>query len=100
MAKKENLTRVEEEMFKFLRSSFAMSRHSLKAEFGRFLEKIKHHERDRFETRAFAYLDLVSWVESKVYMKPMSEIIREKYLNSKKRHYVGEETVTQAETVK
>ena len=90
MAKKENLTRVEEEMFKFLRTSFHMSRHSIKAEFEKFLEKIRHFEADRFETRAFAYLDLVSWVESKVYQKPMSEIIRQKYLDSKKRHYTDE----------
>jgi hypothetical protein len=89
MAKKETLTRVEEEMFKFLRTSFQTSRHSLKAEFEKFLEKIKHFEKNRFETRAFAYLDLVSWVESKVYQKPMSEIIREKYKLSRKRVYIG-----------
>jgi len=64
-----------------------MSRHSLKAEFEKFLEKIRHFEKNRFEARAFAYLDLVSWVESKVYQKPMSEIIRDKYLNSKERVY-------------
>jgi hypothetical protein len=59
----------------------------LKAEFEKFLEKIKHFEKNRFETRAFAYLDLISWVESKVSQKPMSEIIREKYQNSRKRIY-------------
>jgi len=89
MAKKENLTRVEEEMFKFLRRTFHASRHTLKAEFEKFLEKIKHFEKNRFETRAFAYLDIISWVESKVYQKPMSEIIREKYLNSRKRRYTS-----------
>jgi hypothetical protein len=87
MAKKQNLTRVEEEMFKFLRNSFHTSRYTLKAEFEKFLEKIKHFEKNRFETRAFAYLDLISWVESKVSQKPMSEIIREKYQNSRKRIY-------------
>ena len=90
MAKKETLTRVEEEMFKFLRSSFGATRSALKAEFEKFLEKIKRFEKNRFETRAFAYLDLISWVESKVYMKPMSDIISEKYRNGKKRIYAGE----------
>ena len=89
MAKKETLTRVEEEMFKFLRTSFQASRNTLKAEFEKFLDKIKHFERNRFETRVFAYLDLVSWVESKVYQKPMSEIIHEKYKSSRKRVYTG-----------
>jgi len=87
MAKMENLTVVEEEMFKFLRASFHLSRHKLRQELEEFLHKIKHLEKNRFETRAFAYLDIISWVESKVYQKPMSEIIYQKYLKSKKRVY-------------
>jgi hypothetical protein len=92
MAKKENLTRVEEEMFKFLRSSFNASRHTIRTEFEKFLQKIKKFEKNRFEARAFAYLDIISWVESKVYQKPMSDIIREKYLKSRKRTYKMAET--------
>lgn len=87
MAKKENLTVVEEEIFKFLRNSFHVSRHALKVEFEKFLQKTKQLEKSRFETRAFAYLDIISWVESKVYKKTMGEIIHEKYLNSRKRIY-------------
>ena len=85
MAKKENLTVLEEEMFKFLRTSFQLPRHKLKAELEIFLQKIKKFERSRFETRAFAYLDIISWVEGKVYAKPMGTIINEKYLKSKHR---------------
>lgn len=91
MAKMENLTVIEEEMFKFLRNSFHVSRHSVKAELEKFLQKTKKLEKNRFETRAFAYLDIISWVESKVYNKPMSAIIHEKYLESKKRHYTETE---------
>jgi hypothetical protein len=87
MAKMENLTVVEEEMFKFLRASFHLSRHKLKQELEQFLHKIKHLEKNRFETRAFAYLDIISWVESKVYQKTMSEIIYNKFLERKKRNY-------------
>jgi hypothetical protein len=87
MAKRERLTKVEEEMFRFLRTSFITSRNSLKEEFEKFLQKIRQFEGNRFEARAFAYLDLVSWVESKVYRKPMSEIISEKYRKAKKRLY-------------
>ncbi|HVU98281.1 MAG TPA: hypothetical protein VHE34_23820 [Puia sp.] len=85
MAKRERLTRVEEEMFRFLRTSFQTSRAGLRAEFEKFLGKIKHFEGNRYEARAFAYLDLVSWVESKVYQRPMSEIIAEKYRSSKRK---------------
>ncbi len=87
MAKRERLTKVEEEMFRFLRTSFSTSRSSLKAEFEKFLVKIRKFEGNRYEARAFAYLDLVSWVESKVSQKPMSEIIGEKYRKGKKRSY-------------
>jgi len=74
-------------MFRFLRSSFGVSPRLLKPELEKFLHKIKHLEDSRFETRAFAYLDIISWVESKVYNKTMSEIIQEKYLKSPKRKY-------------
>ena len=87
MAKMENLTVVEEEMFKFLRNSFHVSARKLKPEFEKFLQKIKQFEKSRFETRSFAYLDVISWVESKVYEKTMGEVIHEKYLKSRKRKY-------------
>lgn len=88
MAKMKNLTVVEEEMFRFIRHSFGVSPRKMKPELEKFLHKIKHLEKDRFETRAFAYLDIISWVESKVYEKPMAEIINEKYLKSRKRKYI------------
>jgi hypothetical protein len=85
MAKKENLTVIEEAMFRFIRHSIPLSPRQLKPELEKFLHTIKHLEKNRFETRAFAYLDIISWVESKVYGKPMSEIIHEKYLQSKRK---------------
>lgn len=85
MAKMENLTVVEEEMFRFLRNSFQMPAKEVKTALKEFLQKIKHYEKSRFETRAFAYLDVISWVESKVYGKTMSTIINDKYLASKRK---------------
>ena len=87
MAKMKNLTVVEEEMFRFLRRSFNVSPRELKPELERFLDTIKHLEKNRFETRSFAYLDVISWVEGKVNSKPMSEVIQEKYFKRKKRSY-------------
>ncbi len=80
MAKMENLSLVEEEVFKFLRKSFHVSPKNLQSEFEKLLEKLKQFEKSRFETRAFVYLDIISWLESKVYNKPVYEIIRDKYL--------------------
>ena len=87
MAKMQNLTIVEEAMFKFLRNSFQLSRQKLKPELFFFLGSIKGLEKNRFQTRSFAYLDIISWVESKVYEKPVGTIIGEKYLQQKKRNY-------------
>ena len=87
MAKKQNVTVLEEEMFKFLRHSFQLPRSKFKSELETFLQKIKKFEKSRFETRAFAYLDIISWVESKVYQKPMATIIHDKYIQSRKRAY-------------
>ncbi|HEX6845955.1 MAG TPA: hypothetical protein VF144_03200 [Chitinophagaceae bacterium] len=89
MAKMKNLTVVEEEMFRFLRQSFNVSPKKIKPELEKFLDKIKHLEKNRFETRSFAYLDIISWVESKVYNKPMGDVIFEKYLNRKKRNLLS-----------
>jgi len=85
MAKMKNLTAVEEAMFKFLRQSIPLSPRQLKPEFEKLLHTIKHLENDRFQTRSFAYIDIISWVESKVYNKPMAAVIHEKYVSSKRR---------------
>lgn len=85
MAKMKNLTIVEEAIFSFLRHSFKVKTKLLKPELEDFLKKIKHLEKNRFETRSFAYLDVISWAESKVYERPMEEIIHAKYIKSRHR---------------
>jgi len=85
MAKMKNLTVVEEEMFKFFRKSFQISRKEIKSELEKLLSKIKHLEYNHIETRSFAYLDIISWLESKLQDKTMSEIIHTKYLKRKDR---------------
>lgn len=84
-ARMKNLTIVEEAIFTFLRHSFTVKASLLKPELEQFLKKIKHLEKNRFETRSFAYLDVISWVESKIYDKPMEEIIHQKYMKSRHR---------------
>ena len=83
MAKMQNLSLVEEAMFQFLRKSFYLSANKLKPEFEKLLSTIKQYEKSKFETRAFAYLDIISWLESKVENKPVYDIIRQKYLAGK-----------------
>ena len=85
MAKMENLSLVEEEIFKFLRKSFNVTPDRLRPEFEKLLEKLKKYEKNRFETRAFVYLDIISWLESKIQNVPVQDVIREKYLSGKRR---------------
>ena len=85
MSRMENLTVVEEEMFKFLRDNVYESAGKLKPGLKKLLQKIKLFEKNRYETRVFSYLDIISWVESKVYDKPMSAVILEKYAASRHR---------------
>ncbi len=85
MAKMQGLSQVEEEIFRFLRKSFKLTPVELKPEFGKLAEKLKKYEKSRFETRAFVYLDIISWLESKIKNVPVQNIIREKYLSGHRR---------------
>lgn len=85
MTKMENLTALEEEILKFLRRSFYISRSKMKEELEMFLQKIQQFEKNRYQTRVFVYLDIISWVKSKVYNKTVAEIIKEKYNSEKRR---------------
>ncbi|MGB5007956.1 MAG: hypothetical protein WBO39_13540 [Ferruginibacter sp.] len=85
MSRMENLTVVEEEMFRFLRNNVYETAAKLKPGLQNLLQNIKQFEKNRYETRVFSYLDIISWVESKVYDKPMSEVVFEKYLKSRHR---------------
>ncbi len=82
MSKMENLSTVEEEIFSFLRKSFRLSPRQLKPQFETLLSSLKPLEKNRLESRAFMYLDIISWLESKINNKPVQSIIREKYLAS------------------
>ena len=79
MAKMQNLTNTELEILKFLRRTFQIPPFQMKSELEVFLQKIKKLEAERYQTRVFVYLDIVAWVEHKVYNKSMSAVIGERY---------------------
>jgi len=95
MARMENLSKVEEEVFTFLRRSFRVGAHALKPEFEKLLETLKKYERNPLETRAFSYLDIISWMESKIHHVNVQDVIREKYLLGKKDSSIKSETNNQ-----
>ncbi|MBO9572427.1 MAG: hypothetical protein J7497_09495, partial [Chitinophagaceae bacterium] len=80
MAKMEHLSIVEKEILEFLRASLRISPRELKQGFSKLLAKLKEHEDDPLEARAFGYLDIISWLESKISGVPVQDVIRRKYL--------------------
>ena len=84
MAKMENLGPVEEDVFKFLKHSFQLTPHQLKPEFKKLLEKLKSYHNNHLATRAFSYLDIISWLESKINHVSVQNIIRSKAQSHKR----------------
>jgi hypothetical protein len=78
----QNLSTVEEEVFGFLRKAFRLSPSEIKPEFENLLASLQPLEKNRLESRAFMYLDIISWLESKIQNKPVHTIIRQKYLEA------------------
>jgi predicted transcriptional regulator len=74
-----NLSVVEEEIFKFIRKSFQLSVKTIKPELEKLLVKLKKLQNNRFETRAFIYLDIISWLESKLENIPVQEVLKRKF---------------------
>ncbi|WP_370226637.1 hypothetical protein [Mesoflavibacter sp.] len=71
---------VQKEMIKFIRNLQDIYPQDIKKAFKSLLEKLKVYENHPFERRAFLYLDIISWLESKVENKPVDQVIREKFL--------------------
>jgi tetratricopeptide (TPR) repeat protein len=83
MAKMHNLSVVEEEIFRFIRKSFHLSVRNVKPELEKLLVKLKTQQETRFEARAFIYLDIISWIESKLDNTPVQEILKKKFTRKK-----------------
>lgn len=74
----DDLHAVQKEMIKFLRKLGDIYPHELKNEFQKLHTELKKYEDHPYEKRAFLYLDIISWLESHLENKPVSQIIREK----------------------
>ena len=83
MGKMQNLTALEEEIFRFLRQSFKLTPDKTKPAFEKLLQRIRKYEGNRFETRAFLYLDIISWLESKIENVKVQDVIRQKFRKRK-----------------
>ncbi|RCW90364.1 hypothetical protein DFQ08_105255 [Winogradskyella arenosi] len=80
LIKMNDLHEVQKEMIKFIRGLQDIYPHDLKDAFRALHKTLKTFEDHPYERRAFLYLDIISWLESKIENKPVAEIIRIKYL--------------------
>ncbi len=80
LLKMNDLHQVQKEMIKFLRKLGDIYPHELKGEFQKLYDELKKYEDHPYEKRAFLYLDILSWLESHLQNRPVSEVIREKAL--------------------
>ena len=78
LIKMNDLYAVQKAMIRFVRSLGNIYPHELKAAFQKLYEELKPYENDPYERRSFLYLDILSWLESKIENRPITEIIRQK----------------------
>lgn len=78
LIKMNDMHAVQKEMIKFLRNLRDIYPTDLRSEFKKLHTELKKYENHPYEKRAFLYLDIISWLESHLYNKPVGEIVREK----------------------
>ncbi len=84
-SKMHNLTKVETAIFSFLRRSINLRPSEIPEQMEKLLLEIKQYEKSRHETRAFSYIDIISFLEAKVRRTTMGVVLQEKYEKSKRK---------------
>lgn len=78
LIKMNELHGVQREIIKFLKNIGTSYPQQLKSEFLKLHDRLQIYESHPYEKRAFLYLDITSWLESKIENKPVAVIIQEK----------------------
>ncbi len=86
LAKMEDLNLVQTEILKFLKTALYLDQNDLQQAFLKLKNRLEIFREHPYEKRSFLYLDIISWLESKLSKKHIGEIIREKFLKSQAQH--------------
>lgn len=78
LLKMNDLHEVQKEIIKFLRNLNNFYPADIKKEFIKMRERFIELEKNTYEKRAFLYLDIISWLESKIENRKIADIIKEK----------------------
>ena len=83
IVKMKDMTEMKDELLSFFKSFGNINALDLKKELKVLYERLTPYENHPYERRTFYYIDLLSWLESKIYDKSMGEIVRAKFESSK-----------------
>jgi hypothetical protein len=78
MLKMNELQEVQKEIIRFMKNLNNIYPGDIKKEFIKMKERFIELEKNTYEKRAFLYLDIISWLESKIENRKIGDIIREK----------------------
>ena len=79
LAKMDELHRVQLEIFRFLKNLQKISRDQIQDEFEVLKVKLESLKKEKYEQRPFLYLDIISWLDSKVHDVPVQDIIQKNF---------------------
>ena len=78
LLKMNDLNEVQKEIIRFLKNLNSIYPGDIKKEFITMKVRFVELEKNTYEKRAFLYLDIISWLESKIENRKIGDIIREK----------------------
>ncbi len=79
LEKNKEVSPVIEEMLKFLKKFNYLGVRGLKPAFIELKAHLEKIAQNPYERRAMLYLDIISWLESKIEQRPVQEVIQEKF---------------------
>ncbi|RED92835.1 hypothetical protein [Marinoscillum furvescens] len=81
LLKKDDLHAFQQYILEFLKGlSREITNDELIERFKRLREQLMELSESKYDKRAFVYFDIISWLESKIYHRPVGDVIREKAL--------------------
>lgn len=91
IVKMKDMTEMKDELLSFFKSFGNVNAIDLKKELKVLHERLKPYENHPYERRTFYYIDLLSWLESKITERSMGEIVRAKFEASQQKETIKPE---------
>ncbi|MEG2759013.1 MAG: hypothetical protein RR908_03990, partial [Rikenellaceae bacterium] len=81
LIKMNDMYAVQKEMMSFLKKLHTITASDVRGELKKLYETLKQYEGETYEQRPFLYMDILSWLESKIEGKSFERIIQDKFKN-------------------